>query len=143
MTGPAGLGPTDGTDRDCHRFAGELPSVTYARRFVSEALVHMPKALLDAVELMVTELASNCVLHAAAEFEVCLVRTSGLLRVEVTDFGGGIPVLQHPDVSDLSGRGLLIVKQLADDWGIVRQAGQPGKMVWFNIHLTTEPVAGQ
>jgi anti-sigma regulatory factor (Ser/Thr protein kinase) len=82
---------------------------------------------------MVSELASNCVQHTATEFEVCIVRAARLLRVEVTDSGRGLPVLRHPDAADLRGRGLVIVKELADEWGIVRRAGQTGKMVWFAI----------
>ncbi|HXW78464.1 MAG TPA: ATP-binding protein [Acidimicrobiales bacterium] len=126
----------DGTIKDCRRFTGSLSSVTTARRFVAEALVHVPKPLLEAVELMVSELASNCVMHAEAEFEVCIVRSAGALRVEVTDSGSGEPVLKHPDANDLRGRGLVIVKELADDWGVVRRAGQRGKMVWFAVRGT-------
>jgi anti-sigma regulatory factor (Ser/Thr protein kinase) len=126
----------EGVVRDCRRFDGTLQSVTSARRFVAEALVQVPKPLVQAVELMVSELAANCVMHAQAGFEVCIVRAAGALRVEVTDSGGGVPVLQHPDLSDLRGRGLVIVKELADEWGVVRRAGEAGKMVWFAMRGT-------
>jgi anti-sigma regulatory factor (Ser/Thr protein kinase) len=125
-----------GTIRDCRLFAGSLSSVTSARRFVAEALAHVPRPLLEAVELMVSELASNCVTHARAEFEVCIVRSAGALRVEVTDSGGGVPIMKHPDVNDLRGRGLVIVKELADEWGVVPRAGRTGKMVWFAVRGT-------
>jgi anti-sigma regulatory factor (Ser/Thr protein kinase) len=126
----------DGTVKDCRLFSGTLQSVTSARRFVADALAQVPKPLLEAVELMVSELASNCVTHAEAEFEVCIVQAPGVLRVEVTDTGGGVPVLQHPDVNELRGRGLVIVKELADEWGVVRRAGEAGKMVWFAMRGT-------
>ena len=125
---------TAGPKRDCRLFAGVQASVTSARRFVVEALGQVPKPLLDAIELMVSELASNCVLHTKAEFEVCIVRAEGMLRVEVTDTGRGLPVLRHPAAADLRGRGLVIVKELADEWGIVPRAGETGKMVWFAVH---------
>jgi anti-sigma regulatory factor (Ser/Thr protein kinase) len=125
--------PTASTERDCRLFAGVLASVTMARRFVAEALAQVPKPIIDAVELMVSELASNCVLHTAAEFEVCIVRAAGMLRVEVTDSGRGMPILRHPGPADLRGRGLVIVKELADEWGVVRHVGETGKMVWFAI----------
>jgi anti-sigma regulatory factor (Ser/Thr protein kinase) len=125
--------PTAGTERDCRIFAGVLASVTSARRFVVEALGGTPKPLLEAIELMVSELASNCVLHTAAEFEVCIVRGERTVRVEVTDTGRGLPVLRQPAAADLRGRGLVIVKELADEWGIVHQVGHSGKMVWFAI----------
>lgn len=120
-----------GAERDCRRFAGVVASVTSARRFVAEALGDAPKPVLDAIELMVSELASNCVLHTASEFEVCIVMAGGIIRVEVTDFGPGSPVLRQPAASELRGRGLVIVKELADEWGVVRRAGLAGKMVWF------------
>jgi serine/threonine-protein kinase RsbW len=129
--------PLDATvapsERDCRLFAGVQASVTSARRFVVEALWQIPKPLLEAIELMVSELASNCVLHTSAEFVVCVVRAERMVRVEVTDTGRGLPVLRQPAAADLRGRGLVIVKELADDWGVVPQAGQTGKMVWFAV----------
>ena len=38
--------------------------------------------------------------------------------------------LKHPDVNDLRGRGLVIVKEPADERGAVRRAGRAGKTVW-------------
>ncbi len=61
-----------------------------------EALGQVPKPLLEAIELMVSELASNCVQHTAAEFEVCIVIAEGMVRIEVTDTGLGFPVLRRP-----------------------------------------------
>ena len=87
--------PLDATgpssERDCRLFAGVQASVTSARRFVVEALWQIPKPLLEAIELMVSELASNCVLHTSAEFVVCIVRAERMVRVEVTDTGRGLP----------------------------------------------------
>jgi anti-sigma regulatory factor (Ser/Thr protein kinase) len=121
------------TERDCRLFAGVRSSVTSARRFVVEALGPLSKPVLDTIELMVSELASNCVLHTAAEFEVCVVTAEGRIRIEVTDTGRGVPVVRHPLPADLRGRGLVIVSELADEWGIVPQAGQSGKTVWFTV----------
>jgi anti-sigma regulatory factor (Ser/Thr protein kinase) len=121
------------SERDCRLFAGVQASVTSARRFVVEALGQIPKPLLEAIELMVSELASNCVLHTSAEFEVCIVSAERTVRVEVTDTGRGLPVLRQPVTADLRGRGLVIVKELADEWGVVPQAGETGKTVWFSV----------
>jgi serine/threonine-protein kinase RsbW len=131
------MAPLDATvpssERDCRLFAGVQASVTSAGRFVVEALWQIPKPLLEAIELMVSELASNCVLHTSAEFVVCVVRAERMVRVEVTDTGRGLPVLRQPASADLRGRGLVIVKELADEWGVVPQAGETGKMVWFAV----------
>lgn len=86
--------------------------------------------------MMVSELASNCILHAGNEFEVCIVQSEGILRIEVTDFGKGTPVRLPPDTERLGGRGLLIVGELADDWGIDHRTGRVGKTVWLTIDLT-------
>ncbi len=39
--------------------------------------------------------------------------------------------LKHPHVNDLRGRGLVIVKEPADERGAVRRAGRAGQTVWF------------
>jgi anti-sigma regulatory factor (Ser/Thr protein kinase) len=124
---------SDGSVRDCRRFEGTTASVPRARHFIMETLARLPATTLDSVEMMVSELASNCVLHAATEFEICVIRVGGSLRVEVTDFGVGVPVPLPPDTERLGGRGLLIVGQLADDWGVTRQTGGTGKTVWFTV----------
>jgi hypothetical protein len=44
--------------------------------------------------------------------------TTGLLRVELTDSGGGTLVARPlPDAASLHGRGLFIVGKLSDAWG--------------------------
>ena len=58
------VAPTAETERDGRLFAGVAGSVTSAKRFAVEALARAPKPVLDAVEVMVSELASNCDLHA-------------------------------------------------------------------------------
>ena len=50
------------------RFRSERSSVPAARRFATSALAELPKETLQAVELMVSELATNCVLHARTDF---------------------------------------------------------------------------
>jgi hypothetical protein len=53
---------------------------------------------------MVSELASSCVQHTADEFQVCIVRAKGVVRVEVTGNGRGLAVLRQPEAADLRGR---------------------------------------
>jgi anti-sigma regulatory factor (Ser/Thr protein kinase) len=119
--------------RDCRRFSATRASVRRARQFVSGTLPPISTTDLENAQMMVSELASNCVLHAASEFEVCIIRSDGALRIEVTDFGEGTPVRFPPDTERLGGRGLLIVGELADDWGVDDQPEHAGKTVWFKI----------
>ncbi len=111
-----------------------------ARRFAVEAFGGAPAETLETVELMVSQLASNCVLHADSRFDLSIILTAGEIRVEATDHGGGEPCLRSPEPTDLTGRGLLIVDALASVWG-VEHRGVPGKTVWFAI--TSNPAANQ
>jgi hypothetical protein len=54
----------------------------------------------------------------------------GGVRIEVHDSGGGVPVLPWQDVKEPceGGRGLLLVSELADKWGVGERC--PGKIVW-------------
>ncbi|MFG2634947.1 ATP-binding protein [Streptomyces sp. NPDC048362] len=63
------------------------------------------------------------------------------LRVEVRDYSAEAPYLVKPDPDSESGRGLVLVHLLADDWGyetttfLDGKGGLvPGKRVWFELH---------
>jgi anti-sigma regulatory factor (Ser/Thr protein kinase) len=119
-------------------FAPDVNSIPGARRFVLAAIGSVAAEQRDAVSVMVSELAMNAVEHARTRFEVTVEITSGLLRVEVTDSGGGTAVARPlPDAASLRGRGLFIVGQLSDAWGTSSPAG-PATNVWFTITLNTD-----
>lgn len=80
---------------------------------------------------MVSELATNAVQHAQASFSVSIDETLDQIRVEVRDSGGGKPVVGTPTFRDVSGRGLMIVKALSQDFGI--DQGEADKSVWFRL----------
>jgi anti-sigma regulatory factor (Ser/Thr protein kinase) len=90
-----------------------------------------PPAHIDAVELMVSELATNSVKHAHSDFKVSIIDSGGEIRVEVRDTGRGRPVLQSPTPIEPSGRGLRIVEALSRAWGTVDSPH--GKTVWFTL----------
>ena len=105
-------------------------AVTAARRFVREALSGEVAELIDAAELMTSELTSNCVRHAGTGFDVS-VRAGEEIRVEVRDGGGGRPRPLSPGPEESSGRGLMIVEAMSDSWGV--EPGEEGKTVWFTL----------
>jgi anti-sigma regulatory factor (Ser/Thr protein kinase) len=113
-------------------FPADPRSVSAARRFVTEVLSGSPPELLDAVELMVSELATNAVGHVQTSFELTLGRTAQEIRVEVRDHGGGTPAIRTPGPDDARGRGLRIVDGLADRWGVDYDQ-RAGKTVWFAL----------
>ena len=123
-------------------FSHERTAAPEARRFAAEAVGEVPVDVLQTIELMVSELATNCIRHAATNFELTVCRTRDEVRVEATDYAAGEPAIRPAKKMDLSGRGLRIVEMLADDWG-VRRAGGPGKTVWFTLSIpSAEPQPG-
>ena len=116
-------------------FANTPGAVGEARRFVTDQLADFPAAVAGEVAVMVSELATNCVRHTVTAFTVGVETTRAQIRVEVTDSGGGVPVVRSPDPSEPSGRGLRIVQELADSFGITALRGSPGKTVWFVVGL--------
>jgi len=113
-------------------FPGEPTSIGAARRFVASELADVGDRL-DSILLLVSELATNSVLHAASAFRLSIRRTRDEVCVEVCDEGGGSPAQQPYDVEAVSGRGLQIVDALSDEWGVRDQP--PGKVVWFTVSL--------
>ncbi len=117
------------------KFPSAPASVADARQFVVDAVGGAPRRVVEAAAIAVSELATNCVRHAGTDFTVGVERMPDRLRVEVADTGAGVPALCSPDPSEPSGRGLLLVWALADDWGVNAPDDRPGKSVWFTIHL--------
>jgi anti-sigma regulatory factor (Ser/Thr protein kinase) len=113
------------------RFPCQPESVPAARRFVRDVLRGQPQEVLEAVELMATELATNSVQHARTGFVLRINHGRGQIRIEVRDTGQGRPVPRSPTPRERTGRGLRIVVAMSDSWGI--DPSSPGKTVWFTV----------
>ncbi|MFI7299781.1 ATP-binding protein [Streptomyces sp. NPDC050121] len=99
--------------------------------------------LVDTAELLVSELATNALLHSASRFRLTLSAAHGVLRCEVADSPslstplepGGPPCRRTPQVLHAggteSGRGMFLVNALARRWGCCQDG--PGKTVWFEL----------
>jgi two-component sensor histidine kinase len=116
-------------------------AVTHARRFVLEALGEVGPDVADNAAVMVSELATNSVRHAASQFTVTIDRTADEIRVSVDDDGAGLPMVKSPPPAEPTGRGLRIVGALADAWGVTPHAHGPGKSVWFTLATGTPRAA--
>ncbi len=114
----------------------ETASIAVVRRFVtSVGLVLGTGADLDVVALLTSELTANAVELGAGAVVVSVRCIDDRLRVDVRDFGYGAPQVLHPGAIDQGGgRGLMVVEQLADDWGVDQFL--PGKIVWFEMAST-------
>ena len=103
-----------------------------ARRFVTSTLQDWDlDHLTDDVLSVVTELVTNATQHAATTSQLALRSHPGRLMVEVADCDGRIPrpaVTQHMDERH---RGLLIVAQLSQRWGV--RPTDRGKIVWAEM----------
>ena len=104
-----------------------------ARRFVTDTLVAWSRTdLVDDAAVIITELATNAVLHARTGFTVTIsCRVDGAIRVSVRDASLLPPRLRRPALFDGSGRGLALVAAIATGWGIDVLAD--GKVVWAQL----------
>ncbi|MDG9726695.1 ATP-binding protein [Streptomyces sp. DH41] len=110
-----------------------------ARAFAREALAEWGmRERADDVELCVSELATNALVHGVPSGRGFLLRLLPYgdgdgVRVEVHDSGDGVPAVPQADVREPreGGRGLLLVSELADKWGVEERA--PGKIVWCEL----------
>jgi anti-sigma regulatory factor (Ser/Thr protein kinase) len=94
--------------------------------------------VVDNAELVLSELMTNAlrvpvprdrqvgvrIMHSAAE---------GLLRLEVSDAGGGRPEVREPGDDETRGRGLLLVEAVAHRWGYEERAAGTGKTVFAEL----------
>ena len=113
-----------------------------ARRFVDGVLAQWDcRALLEDVQLLVSELVTNAVVHARSDAQVAVRLLPDALRIEVVD-AGDVPLPSADgrppkDASAESGRGLFLVESLARAWGVERIEG--GKSVWFEVARPDSP----
>jgi GAF domain-containing protein/anti-sigma regulatory factor (Ser/Thr protein kinase) len=78
-------------------------------------------------ELIVSELLTNAIRHAAPPIELRMILGDSL-SCEVSDASSAAPHLRRADRYDEGGRGLLLVAQLADRWG--SRHTRTGKTIW-------------
>jgi GAF domain-containing protein/anti-sigma regulatory factor (Ser/Thr protein kinase) len=138
------------------RLDADLQSVARARQATVEAAARWNTVtpVTDNARLVVSELVTNAVLHAATEIVVEIRRLGAGLRIEVTDRSsravvlppsspassrGLLDDLAETDLLDTAwewtpatGRGLTLVEGLSDAWGVDQGVG-PTKVVWAEL----------
>ena len=108
-------------------------SAADARRFVTGVLHSWRLSDLAEgdVTLLTSELVGNAIRHGEAPFTVIVRYDGEHVRVEVGDGAPELPQRQQPGPEATSGRGVNIVDQVADAWGVVETVS--GKRVWFEL----------
>ncbi|MFD5412793.1 ATP-binding protein [Streptomyces nojiriensis] len=141
MTRPAS--PLTPGPRGCPAYTQTLPctedSVPVARRSVRTTLVCWGlENLHDDAALIVSELASNAVVHAHRGdvpgcFRLTVERPDNrTLRLWVFDHSRNRPRAIRAPADAESGRGLAVVEALADRWGVAPRSW--GKGIWAEIN---------
>jgi len=103
-----------------------------ARQFVSETFEEWARDdLVQEGILVVTELATNAVVHARSDFTVSLSRHGDSVRLSVGDSVTHPPAAREVDSMVPGGKGLYLVEALSQSWGHDQIDG--GKVVWADL----------
>ncbi|MHB1585243.1 MAG: MEDS domain-containing protein [Acidimicrobiales bacterium] len=107
-------------------------AIAAARRFVTGALrAFADDPLTDVAALVVSELATNAVLHAGSAFRVGVRRSGPAVRIEVEDSCPARPRQRPTDNDTPGGRGIPLVEEVSARWGSDSSDG--GKVVWSDL----------
>jgi anti-sigma regulatory factor (Ser/Thr protein kinase) len=123
------------------RLATGPAAAAEARRRVRDAIRSWQVPVdLDAALLLTSELVTNAVRHEAghgAQAVVLAIACSrGRLRVDVHDTSRSLPAVAEVPADAETGRGLLLVETLSDEWGFYRTPA--GKAVYFTLAFETD-----
>lgn len=118
--------------------AGTPHAAPLARLFVRQVLrARVPALMLETVELLATELVTNVVLHAKTSIHLGVTHDGRNVLVTVQDQNPQTPRERHRHLVDdqllESGRGMMIIESLADDFGWSRLPDGSGKVMWFAL----------
>ncbi|WP_181012483.1 ATP-binding protein [Streptomyces sp. SM5] len=130
------------------RFTSTPRGARLARRLVSHRLDDWGHPYTtpanETLTLITAELSANAVRHGhvpGRDFHVQLTMAEDTFRIEVTDTRAEKRPPASPSTADSlseSGRGLLLVAALADDWGVSPRRVAPGKTIWAKLHVRTD-----
>jgi anti-sigma regulatory factor (Ser/Thr protein kinase) len=114
------------------RLPDEPRAAAEARRAVEDLGPLVTRDQLDDLRLLVTELVTNAVRYSGGWVDLKVFVERGFVRVEVTDPGPGFDPGNRPDpgIESMGGRGLYLVEQIADRWGV--KTGDR-TVVWFEL----------
>ena len=111
----------------------EPAAPAHARQWLRDMLAGFgpPHELLADTLIVVDELVSNSVLHAATPMVVTLEYEPSVVRCSVSDRCASGPMPRVVERADGTGRGLRLVNAIATRWGVERS--HVGTTVWAEI----------
>ena len=111
----------------------EPNTTAQARRFVTAQLASSGfDEHCETAALVTTELVTNVLVHTQTCPTVRVLVADDAVRIEVEDACPVLPVAGILDPLGSSGRGLVLVEQLTQRWGVTR-VRDTGKVVWFEL----------
>jgi len=127
------------TGDDARRVAVRLPaapdSISSARQVVRGTLADWDlEHLVDAAQLLTSEVTTNAVLHARTDFELRVELRDDVVRFTVCDRSGRAVARRHYGIEAGTGRGLGLVETMSVAWGTTDVDGW-AKGVWFDLDL--------
>jgi anti-sigma regulatory factor (Ser/Thr protein kinase) len=114
----------------------DLDGPSNARTWVADNFdTELDVLVLEAVQLIVSELVTNAIRHAHGEIELCVAVGDRVVRVEVTDETPSCEPVKVPleDTMRTHGRGLRLVEAFSKTWGC--DVGPDRKVVWAEIRF--------
>jgi anti-sigma regulatory factor (Ser/Thr protein kinase) len=87
--------------------------------------------LIESADVLVTELVTNALEHGIGDVGLRVYLTGTHLLIEVRDGSHEIPVLREAAPDDENGRGLFLVRAIADAWGV----SADGMTTWCSLPL--------
>ncbi len=121
------------------RLATRPAAVAEARSHVRDTISAWDLPVDQEIAVLLTsELVTNAISHEMGEHVTLVIRGShDRLRVEVHDTSCAVPVPMDAPADAETGRGLMLVDNLANDWGYYRTPA--GKAVYFMLLFQPEP----
>ncbi|UDY25084.1 ATP-binding protein [Nocardioides sp. Kera G14] len=109
-------------------------SVRAARAIVRTFGAELADDTMADAELLVSEVVTNAVRHGGPDISLTVEVEGGSVTIGVTDGSNVMPMTGTAvAATKASGRGLLLVDQVAAAWGVTTHSGKDGKTVWFRL----------
>jgi anti-sigma regulatory factor (Ser/Thr protein kinase) len=114
-------------------FPAERVAPGQARRLLVSALREwdQEESLVQDAALVLSELASNAVLHAGSRFSIAVRVESSILRIAVHDVGPVAAMSGAGALAPQATHGLGLIDALSTDWGV--ESTPDGKVVWAEL----------